>query len=262
MRVAKGIARCFLIGICISFIWARGEGSDVEEIQTMVRQWIALKQELARSQTEWQEHQALLTDEMRLLEKRRDVLKKRLARQDELAKGSGKGFAGLQGRRRALSKTVASLSGVVEAAEKDLRAWSERLPPLLVGPLQDSFRKLPLPDGASAAPAALAERLQLVFGIYAQLQQLTRSVHVGRMVLAAPDGRQIEMDVMFIGLGAAYAVSADDSQAAVGRSGREGWSWEWQNGVAPAVRQLFACYRKESPAAFVSVPIRLNGETP
>jgi len=199
---------------------------------------------------------------MRLLERRRAELKKRLAAHDEKAKGTHTGSGALQSRRRALQDTVASLAGSVDVAEQSLRRWQERLPPLLLGPLRDSLAKLPRKGTAPASAASLAERLQLVFGIYAQLQQLTRSVHIGRMVLTTPDSRQAEMEIVFIGLATAYAVSADNTRAAVGSADEETWIWRWRGDLAPAVRQLLSCYRKESPPAFVNLPVRTKGDAP
>lgn len=256
------VAPVFFIAACSVGPLTLTAGSGVAEVQATVRQWIALKQELSRMQTEWQEHKALLTDEMRLLERRRAELKRRLAEQDEKAKGADTGSAALQGRRRALQDTVASLAKSVEVAEQDLRRRQDRLPPLLLEPLNNSLAKLPRRGTAPVSAASLAERLQLVFGIYAQLQQLTRSVHVGRMVLTTPDGPQAEMEVVFIGLATAYAVSADDTRAAVGCPNEETWTWHWRGELAPAVRQLLSCYRKKSPAAFVNLPLQTKGDAP
>jgi len=261
LRLAR-LALFSLIAACSVGPLTLAADPGVAEVQAMVRQWIALKQELSRMQTEWQEHEALLTDEMRLLERRRAELKKRLAEQDEKAKGADTGFAALQGRRRALQDTVASLAKSVEIAEQNLRRRQDTLPPLLLEPLQDSLAKLPRKGMAPTSAASLAERLQLIFGIYAQLQQLTRSVHVGRMVLTTPDNRQAEMEVVFIGLAMAYAVSADDTRAAVGCPSEETWTWHWRRELAPAVRQLLSCYRKQSPAAFVNLPVQTKGDVP
>lgn len=251
-----------LTAACLAAPLTMAADSGVGDIQAMVRQWIALKQELSRLQTEWQEHQALLSDEMRLLERRKDELKKRLAEQDDRAEGVDTSFTALQARRQSLQDIVDSLAKSVGVAEQNLQRWQDKLPVVLLGPLRESFSKLPRAGTLTPSAAALAERLQLVLGIYAQLQQLTRSVHVGRMVLTTPDNRQAEMEVVFIGMAVAYAVSADDTRAAMGCLEQATWTWHWRGDLAPAVRQLLSCYRKESPAAFVNLPVQTKGDTP
>jgi len=77
-------------------------------------------------------------------------------------------------------------------------------------------------------------------------------------VLTGPDGTAREMDVLFVGLGAGYAVSRDGRLAAVGRMTDTGWVWTWPESGADDIRRAMAIFRKDQPAGFVPLPVTVE----
>ena len=70
------------------------------------------------------------------------------------------------------------------------------------------------------------------------------------------------MDVLQLGLGTAFAVAADGSQAAIGTPGAEAWQWEWRADLAAPIRVALQVYNKKRPAEFVSLPLQLGRVQP
>jgi hypothetical protein len=132
------------------------------------------------------------------------------------------------------------------------------LPPLLQGDLSTDLDRLPPPDRPVTA-ADVGERLRLVFTLTTEIEQYDTGIHVGRLVLTPPDGTSRELDILQIGLGAAFAVSPDGAFAAKGRPGANAWEWEWQAELAEPILHALAVYRKKRPAEFVSLPLQLGG---
>jgi len=241
--------------------WAPARAAEIDRLEDSVREWIALRRELNRAQTGWAEQKLLLGDELRMLETQRAQLTRKLQTRTEAAEATAATLAEESRNKASVEADLATLREPLRRAEAHLRTWRKRLPDLLLAPLRKAFDKLP--DEDAAAPddySALAERLQLAVGLYGQIEQLDRSLHAGKIVLRDDGGRELEMDVLFLGLAIGYAVSADGARAAVGRPAAPGWSWEWDPQLAPAVSSALACYRKEIPATFVDLPLRIQEE--
>ncbi len=64
------------------------------------------------------------------------------------------------------------------------------------------------------------------------------------------------MDVLYLGLACGYAVSTDNSIAAMGSPSGSGWQWTIQPDIAPEVRSLIQIQKKEQPPALVTLPMR------
>lgn len=232
---------------------------SVSALGASVREWLALRREWRRLRSDWQDEQRLLADEERLLQERVAGLRSRIARTDVALASEERALSEFVAARRGVTSSLASAAASVGAAELHLGTWFAKLPSLLQQPLRDSF--LSLPQDADPNVNALAERAQRVVAIYTELQQLSRGIHAGRMVLPDAAGQEREVDVLFIGIAVGYALAADTDTAAVGRPTVAGWSWQWRPELAAPVRRLFECHRRESSAALVSVPVR-RGESP
>jgi len=234
-----------------------GGREDVREIQDLVRKWVEIRTERRRIEALHEEERVLLLDEIHMLEREAEGLREAL---DVDGREEARIRSDLEEARAARERYDALLTlldGPLREAEAHLRSWSERLPPFLLLPLEKGFEKLPRED-APPTLQTLSERLQNVFVLYSQLEQLNAAVHAERMIVRDASGREREMDVLLLGLASALAVSADGADAARGRLGADRIAWEWNASLAKAVRAAWACYRKERPPAFVPIPLRVE----
>ncbi len=234
----------------------RGADAQLDTLQRGVRKWLALRREIQHTRLDWQEQQRLLADELALHHQERKQLTTELREQTDAERAATARLELAQQRRDRLGAALSTLEQAVTKAEADLRTWPARLPPFLADPLRPTFAKLPARN-AQTSPDELPDRLQVITGLYAQLHDMSRTAHVGRMVLERDGAEPREMDVLLLGLSMAYAVSTNDEQAAVSRvpavSGT--WTWEWRDELAPAVADALRCFRREQPARFVTLPV-------
>jgi hypothetical protein len=236
-------------------------GPGVDAVQNLVRDWLALRREITRAAGDWEAQKRLLRDEIHLLDQRKEALRQELAARREDEGTKRKELAGAQEETAAARANLERLLGPLTEAEAHLRAWCRGLPDALAVHVRSAAAGLP-GESRGTDLAGIGERVQLVFGLYSQLEKLDRGVHDGRMVLTAPDGRRVEMDVLFLGLAMGYAVSPDGRRAAVGRPGGEGWSWEWRPELAASIAKALAIHRKQEPAAFLALPVRVGEAKP
>jgi hypothetical protein len=102
-----------------------------------------------------------------------------------------------------------------------------------------------------------ARRLQLLVGVLAEIDDLHAHTHVVRELLDLGHGQtRREMDVVYLGLACAYAVSTDNTFAAVGRPAESGWKWTANPSIAKTVRKLVRIQKKEEPPAIVALPLQ------
>ena len=137
---------------------------------------------------------------------------------------------------------------LLEAAEEDIRSWQRLL---------KSRIEFPLP----ASPAT-EDRLQRVFSIYAEIEKLQHRASTDKTVIELERAGRRQMDVLYLGLGAAFAVSADDAVAASGEWTDSGWQWTRDDSLADEVRKAVRiCEGQEAPA-WVLLPLKLQEAAP
>lgn len=233
--------------------------SDIGGLEGMVREWIALRREINRTRTDWVDQKPLIADEIRLLRTQREGFAKRLAAHTAQAETAEKRLSDTVTKTGELGEGVDALHQPLLQAEADLVRRMGKLPEPLLRPVRSLLDSVVSRDQRPPTAEDLADRLQAVVGLYTHLQQLAQGVHSANVTLSDGAGGQREMQALFFGLSVAYAASADGARAAHGRRGPDGWTWEWDDSLAPAVRQCLACYRKEAPAEFVTLPLRQGG---
>ena len=244
---------------CLLVLWlvdvSPAASSDIGGLEGMVRQWIALRREINRTRTDWVDQKSLIEDEIRLLRTQKEKLGKRLAEHTSQAGTAEEQLASTVAVTGALGEEVGALIQPVLQAEADLVGRMDKLPEPLLGPVRSLWDSVASRGKSPPTVEDLADRLQAVVSLYTHLQQLAQGVHAASVTLADGAGRQREMQALFLGLSAAYAVSADGARAVQGRPGPDGWVWEWDDSLAPAVRRCLDCYRREAPAELVTLPV-------
>jgi hypothetical protein len=255
VKTACLLAFCFFFGTHVV------GALDIDAFEKKVRQWLDLRQELGRVKNEWQEQKELLTDELRMLERQKEGLAKVVETDRNRVQDLEKALD--EGRREkdAYASALEKLHPCLLRAENSLKPWQRRLPFFMLQPLAETFKKLP-ESGAPKTPSDLAQRIRTVISLYSQLEQLNCSIHAEKLIIRDPEGNEREMDVVFLGMAIGFAVSPDNALAAVGHVTAEGVIWNWDPGLAGAVRHAWSCYQKEKPAAFVDLPVDVEDREP
>ncbi len=226
-------------------------------LEGLVGEWVELRRELAEEEGNWEEQRAQLEQERDLLLKARDSLERATAATQDEQGPADSARAELRERREVLKGALNACLPALGQAEADLRGWRNLWPrPLLTVPVRKAFDQL---HGASEQ--SVTRRLQVVLSLYGEIERLQYGVHVVKEVLQTDAGRSREMDVMYLGLAQAFAVSTDDQLAGIGRPMGSGWEWTWRPEIAAQVRQAVALYRRERTADFVHLSLRVGEVT-
>ena len=230
--------------------------STTSTLEGLVAKWVELRRALTEEEESWEEQRAQLERERALLLKAKETLEQEIAAAREEERSAEAHQARLLARKETLKEALDGCVPALRLAEADLRRWRTLLPPpLLTSPLRKAFDQL-----QSTSEQSVTRRLQVVLSLYGEIERLQYGVHVVKEVLKGDSGRSQEMDVIYLGLAQAFAVSVDDRMAGIGRPIGDGWKWEWRPEIAAEVRKAIAFYRHEKTADFVHLPLRVGEE--
>jgi hypothetical protein len=140
--------------------------------------------------------------------------------------------------------------------ESRLKSTSPRWP----APLQESLKPLMLrlPEDPATTKMLAAERLQVIVGILNELDKFNSAVNLFNEKLKNPQGEEVAVETLYVGLGAAYFVNQTADFAGVGAPGPTGWQWTPQPEVAATVQEAVQMYRNERTARFLQLPVTIE----
>lgn len=238
-----------------------GEAPPAAELRTLdglVGHWMALRTTLAEEKREWDERRRQWEDEIALLEKEVETLRREREDGDSFASSLEAKRAVALARTERTKAELRQLRPVLDRAEADLRRWQERIPEGLRSPLAAGFAALPETQ-KQADKLPLARRAQTVAALYAQIETLQNQFHSVCETLDV-EGIRRQVDVLYMGLARAFAVSAGNDWAAVGVPSNSGWSWTPAPGEATAIRRAMDMVNRKTPAQLVVLPLQVAEE--
>ena len=236
---------------------AGAETNSLPALEGLVREWTRLRVEIAEEERGWAEKETQWRAEIDLLGRETAALTKEIDHASQIgASLQQERLEGLREKER-LAGMLDALPPLLDRAETALRAWPDRLPPPLREPLDPAFQRLPK-DRAEADRMSTGARLQLIVALYSEIEKLQHDFHPVKEILALPDGSRKEMDVLYLGLARAFAVSRDGAWAAIGAPVAHGWTWEVRPRIADNVRRAIDVCRREHTAEIVALPLAVT----
>jgi hypothetical protein len=238
----------------------QADPDPLEPAEKAAGDWIKIRLETSRLENEWLTDRPLLEstvgglqERAAALEQKRDQVKAKTAKdRDDIDLLKAKG--------RAADDDLREVESRLEALSVKLADLRPFLPPRLSEALEESYRSLAVKDRGTG------ERMQLAMTMLNRCEQFNRTVTYGEDVLSidAASGAK-SLEVIYWGLGHAYALDRAAGKAWYGSPGPKGWQWDPLADGARPVGDLIAIYNDKADPDFVSVPATLGNpavETP
>ena len=233
------------------------EGVDVEpidEVGKLAAEWIRIRGETARIESEWTGQRDLLAaiadaveERARLAEREATLLKANTAQaRDEID--------GLARKNEIAAKGLGDASERLQALVVTLAAMRPQLPPRLQAALELPYRSLENPG----LPAG--ERMQHAMTILNRCVQFNRVITAGEEALSPEAGSPSRLlDVVYWGLSHGYALDRTAGKAWLGTvTSPAAWTWEPLPDGVPQVKALLAMARDQADPEFIVLPARLD----
>ena len=239
-------------------ILAEGSADDsrLEDTRSTLAKWIETQQIISNEKKDWQVGKEVLGQRVALLEGEIAGLEERIAEMGAGITDADKKRRDLVRENEALKNAASSLDSVIDRLEAKALELVSRLP----DPIRDRVAPLSrrIPTDSRTTELSLAQRFQNVIGVLNEVNKFNRDITVTSEVRALPNGATAEVTALYLGLGAAYYVTADKAAAGVGHPTSEGWQWEAADDLAGQIAQAIAILKNESVPAFVPLPVEIQ----
>lgn len=240
------------IGKCLS---AGGAELPLAGVRSLVEQWVETRRLISRTRADGEASKDLLSQTKAIHERElkslEDVLTRTSTNSTQIDKERAQAELELAESQAALERAKAE----VVKLEASVRELLPMLPPPLVERAKPLLDRIPAdPDKARGG---VTERLQTVVSLLGEIDKFHQSLTVAGGRQNDGSGREVSVDTLYLGLGAAFFCDPTGQVAGVGRPGAAGWEWQLKPEMGDAVREAIAMYRNSKPAAFVGLPITI-----
>lgn len=235
--------------------WAVAAGplaGSPEEARELLGRWVETRRLVAEEESQWRQQEAFLRQSLELLREERDLLEERLAALRGAAAGQIDRRGALEAENEALKAAAANFQTALAVIEEETAAFSRFFPAPLAGRVQSQIRRLE----EEGVTVPTARRLQAVLGILGEANRFNQTVTLARETVPRPDGREVEVNVLYLGLGQAWFVNDTGDFAGRGHPAENGWEWTPDPGLPGVVRQAIAIYENRRPAQTVILPFQ------
>jgi hypothetical protein len=229
---------------------------SMELARANVEQWVQTRQLISRTRSDWEAEREMLHQTRALYQRELAGIEEQMTRvttnSGQVDRERSTAEAELT-RANASLEEVRRLSGIHEAK---LKAVVPRLPAPLVAAIQPLLDRIPSDDQTSKQSAT--ERLQNLVGALNEIDKFNASIGIHSENRSNARGEQVAVEVLYLGLGAAFYVNASGDLAGTGNPGPAGWTWTIAPSLAPAIQEALHVYRSERPARFVGLPVTIR----
>jgi hypothetical protein len=232
--------------------------ADLASLDALVERWMALRTTIAEEKREWEARREHWEAEIALLEREAGTLKTEMDEGDTFALSVETTRAEALARKERMESELRKLRAVLDRAEADLLRWRARIPPGVMASPAAGFDALPVTQ-KDAEKLPLTRRAQTVAALYTQIETLQNRLHATRETLDVAGTRR-QVDVLYVGLARAFAVSPANDWAAVGMPTDTAWTWTPAIQDAAAVRRAIDVLNRQEAAQLVALPMQVMKE--
>ena len=239
------------------------DASPTEQLKDSVREWIETMREIQQEEDSWSRDQEVLEDQKAALEIEIKDLAKRVEEAKEVKAEADRESLEQEEERETLIEAKELMSREVAELEKKLIEQFPAFPKWLseedakVKGMMQKAREYVVMEEDDAAKA-LNARLSNVLNLLTEAEKWQQLVHLRKEMHEGESGKNINMDVVYFGLAAAYAADEEGEFAAVGRPGPEGWVFEKRDDLAAEIAELVRVIKGDAEAKFSNLPIELK----
>jgi hypothetical protein len=247
--------RWLLLPCMLLALSARGapDNDPMQPGEKAAGEWIKVRLETARLETEWISDKPLLEstvvglkDRAQTLEDKRALLVSQTAKEREE-------ISTMQSKNKEASDDLHVSESRLQTLDGKLTGLRPYLPPRLSDALELSYRSIGNPG------LATGERMQLTMTMLNRCLQFNRTIVSGEEVLTVDgEGAAKSFEVIYWGLSHGYALDRKAAKAWYGSPGATGWKWETMSGGADQVTKLIAVYNDKADPDFITVPATLS----
>ena len=231
--------------------------SKFDEARAHIEKWVQTRQLIARRGADWRVERESIGQSIGLLQREIDLLKEEIDKSEQVDSE-----ADAEKKRITLNlEDLKKANKVVDAAlwgmERQALALMARFPEPLKDRVSSVRSRIPL-EKENLRGRSAAERMQNVVAMLNEADRFNSAITLAIEVRKDTDGKDRQVQVLYLGLGQAYYADQGGTFAGTGVAGTEGWDWTANATLGPAIRKVIDIYENERSAEFVPVPVNIQ----
>lgn len=255
--------RLFIPFLCIGFspllLAEEPKITPTEELRTQVREWVETMRKIQQEENDWTRDKEVLTNYKEGLQKEILDLKEQIASAKTRKEGGDQESLDKVAERDRLVASQEELSRQVHSMEENfisklpiLPEPFKKIPKISVG-IETLQRNFKLPEDKQIEEAG--KRLTTITELLAEIEKFQQSVQVFPELRKDSKGDEYNMQVVYFGLGLAYAVNEASNFALAGRPTPEGWKFQECSELAPQIQKLLLTATSDKDITFTNLPL-------
>jgi TolA-binding protein len=250
-NTTAGISTIVLLAAFAARAGAQEAADPIEQIDSLTQQWTSLEHQKDLLRADWRRQKPVLEQQLRLIEREiaelTALLETTAAQQDEVEQRRLE----LLTEQTDLEEEAAALDASLAQASVALHSLQRDLPPPLAAAWTEELARL---DNTVETPT---ERFRKLIELLGQLEDFEAKITLNEVVMTLSDGREHVVKQVYLGVSHGWYVTADQSFAAAGKPGRDGWQWTPVTDAAP-IATIVGILEQRLDPDFVSIALELS----
>ena len=235
---------------------AQTTSKKIEDTRSVIEQWVKTRQLISQEEYGWRGEKELITYKIELLKTEIDALETQIEESEEMVTTAE--------RKRDELKTEEDLlraaSKVVGNDVRKFEEWIQKLSNAFPDPLKSRIGQFlnQIPKDPKNTKVSDGERMAIIIGVLNEVDKFNGGVTVVSELRDIDSGETVEVKTIYLGLAQAYYVDGKQENAAIGKPGPDGWTWQPRNESARDIYMAIAMYENiVKPATFVNLPVTI-----
>ena len=250
-----------LLSVSLAFWLTSGsvfaQGSKFEEARTHIEKWVQTRQLIARRNADWRVERESIGQSIGLLQREIDLLKEAIDKSEQVDSEADAEKKRITLSLEDLKKANKVVDAVLWGMERQALALMARFPDPLKDRASNVRSRIPL-EKKDLRGRSAAERMQNVVAMLNEADRFNSAITLAIEVRKDAEGKDRQVQALYLGLGHAYYADQGGSFAGVGVPGAEGWTWTVDAGLGSTIRKVIDIYENERSAEFVPVPVNIQ----
>lgn len=245
--------------LCISCGNAFADSQTAESIEQatkIIEKWVDTQRIISKEKQEWQLAKEMLNERVKLVESEISSLREKIQEAEKNIAEADKKRAEMVEENQKLKDASVVLGDIIAPIENKTSHLITKLP----DPIADRIKPLSqrLPQDPNNVKQSISERYQNIVGILNEVDKFNREMSLTSEVRNLSDGSSVEVAAMYIGIGQAYFVSANQTVAGIGTAIDNKWVWIEDNQPAKDIADAISIMKNEKVAEFIKLPLEIK----
>lgn len=256
-RILRSTTILFLMGTLTASAQTTGsQEMDIDVLRELTDRWIQLELERAKARNEWEESKFIYEQQIKTLEDEKRALQAEIESFEKLTESRSEEMRAITDALDEKRDFLREIEGMVPEIETRLLEAAAAFPPPLRTELDSQLAGMA--ETAAGEDTALARRIQRILTVLTTAERFNNTLTLFPEIREV-DGREVQVQVLYWGLAAGYAVQPELDLAWLVRPGAGGWQWTPANEHAVAIADLIAIYEKRKEPGIRMLPVNLEG---